>query len=160
LTPGEQARLSNLYESYLSASSYYVDNALKHPIMKRRSAAIIESQIEDLMKLNLKCIAPDNRASTRAEHLERYVRNEINLLENTSPLKSSNEVQARIGRAQQLTALAFQLIEPEVTRARDAKTNTSSLQDRIANDPILELYETLLATQDQLQTFSERDSTP
>jgi hypothetical protein len=32
-----------------------------------------------------------------------------------------------------------------------------SIQDRIRTDPTLEIYETLLATQEQLQSFSERE---
>jgi hypothetical protein len=154
----EQRTLMSIYESYLSARSSYVDHALKHPIMKRKLAAIIDSEIQDLITLDLKCIAPSIRANTRAEYLERYVRNEINLLENTSTLKSTDEIRNRIRAAQQLLGLALQLIEPKVTTARDMKSSTTDLQMRITQEPILELYETLLATQDQLEEFSERDS--
>ena len=160
ITPAEKRDLLNLYESYLSARSSYVDHALKHPIMKRRSAAVIQSHMEDLMTLDLKCIAVSSRTGTRAEHLERYARNEINLLENTAPLKSSDEIKSRIRRAQQLIGLGLQLIEPEVTQARDSRAKAKTVQGRIAGDPTLELQETLLATQDQLQDFSEREVAP
>jgi hypothetical protein len=154
----EEGRLKNLYESYLSARSYFIDHAIKHPIMKKRSAAIINSHAGDLMKLDLKCIDADSRPETRAEHLERYVRNEMNLLENTAPLKSNAEIQARVTQAQQLLGLALQLIEPKVSKARDDKANARSIQERIETESVLEIYETLLATQDQLQEFSERES--
>lgn len=161
LTPNEddQVTLKKLYDSYLSARNDFVDHALKDPITKRRSATIIQNEIKDLMTIDLRCIV-DSRTRVRAGYIERYVRSEINLLENTSPLKSSDEVRQRIRDSQQLLSLAFQLIDHDVTRTRDDKIRAELLQKRIESDSILELYETLLATQSQLQDFSEREVTP
>jgi hypothetical protein len=159
VTEEGQATLRKLYDSYLSVRNDYVDHALKHPIVKLRLATIIHNEIKELMALDLRCIE-DSRTRIRAEYIERYVRSEINLMEGSSPLKSSDEVRRRIRDSQQLLALAFQLIEPEVTRKRDAKNNARLLQSRIETDSLLELYETLLATQSQLQDFSEREVTP
>jgi hypothetical protein len=52
--------------------------------------------------------------------------------------------------------VASQLILQQV---KDAKkiSEAGPIQQRIATDPVLELDETLLATQAQLQSFSERE---
>jgi len=151
-------RLETIYNSYLSARKDYVDHALKHPIMKVNSASLIESEIETLMPLSLRCIRfrPDDLLRTRAEHIERYVRSQLNLLENTASLKSSDKIQDQIRDSRQLLALAFQLIQPQVAKARK-DMDEGSIQDRIKTDPTLEIYETLLATQEQLQSFSGRE---
>jgi len=154
-TPDEEGRLQTLYSTYLSTRKDWVDHSLKHPIEKKRAASIIESEIKNLMSLNLKCI-PTRRELTRAEHIERYVRSELNLLENASSLKSTEEIRNRIRDAQQLLALAFQLIEPEATTTRNKK-DEGPIQDRISTELVLEVQETLLATQDQLKNFSERE---
>jgi hypothetical protein len=155
-SPDEKERLETIYNTYLSVRKDYVDHSLKHPILKTRSAAIIGSEIKNLMSLSLKCIKAD-RQVTRAEHIERYVRSEINLLDNTAPLKSTDEIRNRVREVQQLLAFAFQLIEPEVTKARNGK-DKAPIQDRISTELVLEVYETLLATQDQLKSFSERET--
>jgi hypothetical protein len=110
------------------------------------------------MPLSLRCIRfnPEDLARTRAEHIERYVRSQLNLLENTASLKSSDKIQDQIRDDRQLLNLAFQLIEPQVATAKKL-ADKGPIQDRIRTDPVLELYETLLATQEQLQSFSERD---
>ncbi len=151
-------RLETIYNSYLSARTDLVDHALKHPIMKVNSASLIESEIETLMPLSLRCIQfnPEDLARTRAEHIERYVRSQLNLLENTASLKSSDKIQDQIRDDRQLLNLAFQLIAPQVATAKKV-ADKGPIQDRIRTDPVLELYETLLATQEQLQSFSERD---
>jgi len=148
-------RLRTIYTTYLSAKSDYVDQALKHPIMKRRSAGIIGSEAKGLMSLSLRCIT-NNLQIARAEDIERYVRNEINLIDQTLSLKSKDSIMDRIRDNRQMLALAFQLIEPAVSTATEGK-NKGRILDRIATDRVLEVYETLLATQDQLESFSERD---
>jgi len=162
----EKEQLGTIYNAYLSARKDFVDHALKHPIMKRKSASTIGSNIESLMKLSLRCTNAQTRAQhiarliTRAEHIERYVRSEVNLMENMAPLKSTEESRDRIRDAQQLLVLAFQLIEPEVTKGREEKAQPNKpLQERIDTNPALELYEMLLATQGQLQDFSEHEIT-
>ena len=154
-TPDDEGRLKTLYSTYLSTKKDWVDHSLKHPIAKVTLASIIESEIKNLMSLNLRCI-PTNRELTRAEHIERYVRSELNLLENASSLKSTDEIQNRIRDAQQLLAFAFQLIRPEVTKIMYRK-DTGPIQDRISTDLVFEVQETLFATQDQLKSFSERE---
>jgi hypothetical protein len=148
-------RLKTIYTTYLSAKSDYVDQALKHPILKRRSAGIIGSEAKNLMSLSLRCIT-NNPQIARAERIERYVRNEINLIDQTLSLKSKDSINDRIRDNRQILAFAFQLIEPAVTTATEGK-NQGHILERIATDQVLEVYETLLATQDQLQTYSERD---
>lgn len=148
-------RLKTIYTTYLSAKSDYVDQALKHPIMKRRSASIIGSEAKNLMSLSLRCIT-NNPQIARAEHIERYVRNEINLIDQTSSLKSKDSIADRIRDNRQMLAFAFQLIEPAVSTATEGK-NQGHILERFATDRVLEVYETLLATQDQLETYSERD---
>jgi hypothetical protein len=152
---GEREILQTIFDTYLSARKDYVDQSLKHPIMKVRSAALIGSEVKSLMPLSLRCIRNDI-SITRAEHIERYVRSEINLLNNLSALKSKDEARARVRDLNQLLSLAFQLIEPEAAKAREGK-DKGQILDRIETDWVLEVYETLLATQEQLQTFSERE---
>jgi hypothetical protein len=154
-TSEDREILQTIFDTYVSARKDYVDQALKHPIMKTRSAALIGSEVKNLMLLSLRCIRSDP-SRTRAEHIERYVRSEINLLDNMSALKSKDEARTRVRDVNQLLALAFQLIEPELTKAREGK-DKGQILDRIATDLVLEVYETLLATQEQLQTFSERE---
>lgn len=148
-------RLETIYNSYLSARSDYVDHALKHPIMKVNSASLIESEVEALMPLSLRCITYD-QPRTRAEHIERYVHSRLNMLENASSLKSSDKIEDELRNARHLLALAFQLIAHDVEAAKQ-KQEHGSIQDRIAANPVLETYETLLATQTELQSFSERE---
>ena len=151
--------LRTIYDSYLSAKKDYVDHALKHPIMKVNSAELIESEVEKLMPLSLSCLASNSqtrRASTRAEHIERYVRSRLNLLENTVTLKSSDKIQDEVSDDRRLLTLAFQLIESDVKRAQKNE-DEAPIADRIVTAQILEIYETLLATQSQLQSFSERE---
>jgi hypothetical protein len=152
-------QLETIYNSYLSARTDYVDHALKHPIMKVNSASLIESEIETLMPLSLRCIRFDtpNLLRTRAEHIERYVRSQLNLMENTASLKSSDKVQDQIRDSRQLLGLAFQLIDPQV-RKEKKEADEGPIQNRIKTGPVLETYETLLATQQQLQGFSEREA--
>jgi hypothetical protein len=147
--------LGTLYSTYLSTRKDYVDHSLKHPTAKVKAASIIQSDIRSLMSLSLRCI-PANREITRAEHIERFVRSELNLLENVSSLKSTDEIADRIREAQQLLAFAFQLIEPEATATKNGK-DRGPIQDRISTELVLEVQETLLATQDQLKSFSERE---
>jgi hypothetical protein len=156
-----QERLRVLYDTYLSAQKDYIDHSLKHPIEKLSTASLIQSEAEGLMRLSLKCgpLRKDNGARklrTRAEHIERYVRNELNLLESTSSLKSDSQIRSKIRDSRQMLALAFQLIEPQVTAAKE-QSRTGRIQDRITTLEVLEIYETLLATQAQLQSISERE---
>jgi hypothetical protein len=153
-----QERLKVIYDTYLSVRKDYIDHSLKHPIEKLKSASLIQSEAEGLMRLSLKCSAPGEarKLRTRAEHIERYVRNELNLLERTSLLKSDDQIRSKIRDSRQMLALAFQLIEPQVTVAKE-QSHAGPIQNRIATVPILEIYETLLATQAQLQSFSERE---
>jgi hypothetical protein len=148
-------RMQTIYNSYLSAQKDFVDHSLKHPTVKVSSASLIESEVIGLMSRSLKCIK-GGQAVTRAEHIERYVRSELNLLENTSGLKAKDEVRNKIRDARQMLALAFQLIDVPVRKAKK-DADEGPIQNRINTDPILELYETLLATQGQLQSFSERE---
>jgi hypothetical protein len=148
-------RMLTIYDSYLSAQKDFVDHSLKHPTIKVSGASLIESQVITLMQRSLKCIK-GKQAATRAEHIERFVRSELNLLENTSSVKAKDEVRKQIRDARQMLALAFQLIDVPVRKAKkDAEEGP--IQNRIATYPILEIYETLLATQGQLQSFSERE---
>lgn len=151
-------RLETIYNSYLSARTDYVDHALKHPTMKVRYASLIESEIESLMPLSLRCtgFGLADQQTTRAEHIERYVRSQLNLMENTVNLKSSDKIQDQIRDTRQSLGLAFQLIEPQVVTAK-REEGKGPIQDRIETAPVVETYETLLATQQQLQSFSERD---
>jgi hypothetical protein len=167
LTTDQQMTLRKLYESYLSARKDYVDHALKHPTMKNRSADIIATEIKNLMAINLRCIETNTRPLTRAEHIERYVRTEMNLLENGAFLKSGSEIRDRVSASQQLLAFAFQLIEPDVAAAKadkvHAKSHATSDDDaptlpiQLGSDYRLETFETLLTTQEQLQNLSERE---
>jgi hypothetical protein len=160
--PDDEQRytLGKLFESYLSAKNDYVDHALKHPIVKVRSAARIGDEASDLMKHNLRCVDSSRRARIRARHIDRFVRSEINLMENQSPLKSSDEIRNRIRENQQKLAFAFQLVEAEATRDRLKQAESDTLQGRLQPEPTVEVYETLFATQEQLRDFTDREVTP
>ncbi|MCA6122482.1 hypothetical protein J6500_11350 [Bradyrhizobium sp. WSM 1704] len=151
-------RLKSIYNTYLSSEKDHVDHSLKHPIEKVRSAALIEDEIAKLMRISLTCIsyALPGQRRMRAEHIERYVRSELNMLETTSRLKSKDEIDNKIRESRQLLTLAFQIIGKQVT---DAKKDIESgpIQNHLGTPQVLEVYETLLATQAQLQSFSERD---
>jgi hypothetical protein len=151
-------RLKVIYNTYLSTMKDHVDHSLKHPIEKVRWGSMIEDEIAKLMPLSLKCIsyAAPGQLRTRAEHIERFVRSELNMLENTSSLKSQEEIGNKIRESKQLLTLASQLIERQVREAKK-DLETGPIQNHIATIPVLELDETLLATQAQLQNFSERE---
>ncbi|MFK4651449.1 hypothetical protein ABIF97_001383 [Bradyrhizobium japonicum] len=155
VTLDDEGRLKTLYSTYLSARKDWVDHSLKHPIAKVKAASIIESEIKNLMTLSLKCI-PSGRELTRAEHIDRYVRSELNLMERASSLKSTDEIRGHIRDAQQLLALASQLIDTEATTIKNGKDG-GTIQKRISTELVLEVEETLLATQDQVRSYSERD---
>ena len=117
------------------------------------------------MKLDLRCITTD-RAITRAEQIERYVRSEINLMDNESSLKSSDQLRDRIRDLQQLLAVAFQLVKPIVADAMDVKRHADS---KIPTGPAdatqaglesLEIYETLYATRRPAAEFFRAGSHP
>jgi hypothetical protein len=154
----EQEQLRTIYDTYLSAQKDYVDHALKHPVARVRSATIIRNQIDGLMKRNLRCIKTA-QLLTRAEHIERYVRSEMNMIDNTSAVNSADQIRDRIRTAELLLGLGFQLIDPAVIAATE-KRRKGTIQERIATDRTLETYETLLATRSQLKEFSEREVTP
>ncbi|MBR0870283.1 hypothetical protein JQ633_07940 [Bradyrhizobium tropiciagri] len=159
LKPDEATnRLKSIYNTYLSSEKDHVDHSLKHPIEKVRSGALIEDEIAKLMRVSLKCIsytAPGQRRM-RAEHIERYVRSELNMLETTSGLKSRDEIAKKIRESRQLLTLAFQIIDKQVKEAK-SDIESGPIQNHIAAPQVLEVYETLLATQAQLQSYSERD---
>jgi hypothetical protein len=157
-TADEQDRLQTIYDTYLSAQKDYVDHALKHPIVKVRSAAIIWNQSNALMKRSLKCIKTEQQI-TRAEHIERYVRSEINIMDNMSSLSSTDQTRERIRNAEHMLALASQLLNTDVIAATEGR-RSGPVQKRIATNRALEAYESLLATRDQLKGFSERETTP
>jgi hypothetical protein len=150
--------IETIYNTYLSARKDYVDHALKHPTIKVRYASLIESEIKALMSLSLRCtgFGLEDQQTTRAEHIERYVRSQLNLMENTVNLKSSDKIEDQIRDSRQSLGLAFQLIDTQVINAK-TDAPTGPIQHRIETAPVLETYETLLATQQQLQSFSERD---
>lgn len=148
-------RLETIYNSYLSARKDFVDHSLKHPTIKVKSASLIESEILDLMTLSLRC-QKAGQAVTRAEHIERFVRSELNLLDNTSGLKSSTEVSGKVREIRQKLAFAFQLIDTDVKSALK-RNDEGPIEDRLQTDHVLEVYETLLATQDLVQSFSARE---
>src|SRR5205085_1180883 len=117
---------SNLYESYISAQSTYVDNFLKHALLKVRGATIVDSRMRQLAKLDLKCVIPENRPGLRAEILERYVRNEINLIENLSVFGNTDKTGAKISDAQRVVLLATQLLDRQQREERVSKETKSS----------------------------------
>jgi uncharacterized membrane protein len=167
--PGKTPRLPNddqrkvldkLYESYLSAKNDYIDQALKHPIVKVVSATTIAEESGDLMKHNLRCVYKGRRDVIRAQHIERYVRSEINLMENVKPLKSADDLRDRVLDIRQKLTFGFQLVRDNAEQARRDQKAAPTLQDRLQPKRIVEVHETLLATDDQLQGFYDRLGTP
>lgn len=154
----QQDLLRTIYDTYLSAQKDYVDHALKHPVERVRSATIIRNNIDLLMKRNLRCIKTA-KTLARAEHIERYVRSEMNMIDNNSTTNTTDQVRDRMRTAEHLLGLGFQLIDKAVIDATE-KRRRGTIQERIATDRTLETYETMLATRGQLREYSEREVTP
>jgi hypothetical protein len=148
--------LSALFESYVSAQSTYVDNFLKHALLKVKGATIVDGQMRKLAKLDLRCV-PGNRLALRAEILERYARNETNLIENLSLFGNKDKVAERILNAQRVLVLAMQLLDRDLRNERVSK-DTDSFLKRVTSSPTIELYETLLALQSRLQELAEKNA--
>jgi hypothetical protein len=148
--------LSALFESYVSAQSTYVDNFLKHALLKVKGATIVDGQMRKLAKLDLKCV-PGNRLALRAEILERYARNETNLIENLSLFGNKDKIAERILSAQRVLVLAMQLLDRDQRNERVSKDADSFLK-RVTSSPNIELYETLLTLQGRLQDLAEKNA--
>jgi hypothetical protein len=148
--------LSALFESYVSAQSTYVDNFLKHALLKVKSATIVDGQMRKLAKLDLRCV-PGNRLALRAEILERYARNETNLIENLSLFGNKDKIAERILNAQRVLVLAMQLVDRDQKNERVSR-DTDSFLKRVTSSPTIELYETLLALQGRLQDLAEKNA--
>jgi hypothetical protein len=146
--------LLNLYESYISAQSTYVDNFLKHTLLKVRSATIVDGRMKRLIRLDLKCIKPDNRPEMRAEILERHARNEINLFENLALLGNKDKLAERIQNSQRVVSLAIQLLDRQQRTERAGKEQAPGFLKKVSSSPIIELYETLLTTKGRLQEIA------
>jgi hypothetical protein len=157
LAEDEQASLGKLFETYVSALTTFIDNALKHPIFSRTNATIIAGHAQQLRKISLKCVASDAREEARAEMLDRYVRNHINLAVNTAALKGSDAVRQQLREAGHILRLAIQLIDRKQKQDRATKEQESDFRKQIATSNVIELYESLLATQGRLQEV-DRDN--
>ncbi len=154
----QQDLLRTIYDTYLSAQKDYVDHSLKHPVERVRAATIIRNNIDSLMKRNLRCIKT-TKSLARAEHIERYVRSEMNMIDIHSATNSSDQIRDRMRTAEHLLGLGFQMIDKAVIDATE-KRRRGTIQERIATDRTLETYETMLATRSQLREYSEREVTP
>ncbi len=143
--------LSKLYESYLGALSTFVDNALKHPTYKRENASNISSATQELIRPSLKCLNSSVQKEFRAEILERYVRNVLNGVENTSSFKSNDSKQEELKKADQLLRMALQLVARQHGKDQGAIANSSSFFTQISTSNTVEVFEKLLATHQRLQ---------
>lgn len=143
--------LSNALDSYISALSYLVDNALKHSTFRREQATVVGGYMKELSKFSLRCIDPDSKNEVRAEILERYTRNHINLVDNSASLRSKDTIRAELNRAIEILNLASQLIARDAKNERDRSKDHPDFQSRIFVSSLIELYDNLSNAKAKLQ---------
>jgi hypothetical protein len=145
--------LGKAYESYLSALSYLIDNALKHPTYRQQHATVIEGYVRDLIKLSLKCLNSEvPKEPFRAEILDRYVRNQLNLIDNAAPLRSLDAIRSELRNAGEVLTLALQLLTRQRSEELGSKQNSPDFLRRIYSNDLIELYDNLILTKTKLQS--------
>ena len=99
--------------------------------------------------LSLKCLQGEVRKGKRAEILEYYARNQMNIVENIAALGSVGALQQQLKDAGKVVRLALEIIDKQQSDERNNKA-TKSFLVRISSSSIIERYESLLATQAKL----------
>jgi hypothetical protein len=139
-----------LIQSYVTPLAGYIDHSLKHRENAKKNALTINAYAQQLNTLSLKCAPPSVRREMRAEILEYYARNQLNLVENTSAFKSADTLRNQIMEAGEVVRLGLELI----LDARDSERNrkaAGSFLERISSSSVIDRYESLLATQQRLK---------
>jgi hypothetical protein len=145
----ERRQLGDIYQSYISALAGLVDHSLQHPEDSKRNASVISSYTQQLNNLSLKCLQGEVRKGKRAEILEYYARNQMNIVENIAALGSVGALQQQLKDAGKVVRLALEIIDKQQSDERNNKA-TKSFLVRISSSSIIERYESLLATQAKL----------
>jgi hypothetical protein len=148
---GERELLGNIYQSYISALAGYVDHSLKHPENAKRHASEISEHTQELNRVSLRCLDSGVQHEKRAEFLEYYGRNQLNLVENIAPLKGADALREQIKNAEQVVQLALEFIDKEHQDEEQQKKTTQNFLSKVSSSSISERYESLLNTQQRLK---------
>jgi len=138
-----------LLQSYISALAGYVDHSLKHREDAKRSATQIDKYTQQLNHIGLKCLDESVKKEKRAELLEYYARNQLNLIQQTGTLKNPDVLRQQVQDAIKIIRFAIELIDKQQSNERHQRPSNFLL--RISSNSVIERYESLLATQQELK---------
>jgi hypothetical protein len=151
-TQEEKVLFSGLYQSYVSAIAGYIDHSLKHQDAASKQALKISNYTHQLMVSSLKCLDENAKVEKRAEILDFYGRNQLNLVDNTALFKSADTLRSELMDAERAIQLGIELIENRYTEALNKKNDKSqSFLFRISSSEIIDLHEKLIATKERLK---------
>jgi hypothetical protein len=85
----------------------------------------------------------------RAELLEYYARNQLNLIQQTGTLKNPDVLRQQVQDAIKIIRFAIELIDKQQSNERHQRPSNFLL--RISSNSVIERYESLLATQQELK---------
>jgi hypothetical protein len=142
-----QEQYAPLLQSYISALAGYVDHSLKHRVGAKRSANQIAKY--KLNHLSLKCLGESVKKEKRAELLEYYARNQLNLIKQTGTLKSAEGLRQQVTDAIKVIQFAIELIDKQQSQEKIERQKNFLL--RISSSSVIDRHESLLDTQRQLK---------
>ncbi len=139
-----------LYQSYVSAIAGYIDHSLKHREDSSKHAEGISNYTHKLMTGSLKCLDDEAKKEKRAEIIDYYARNQINLADKIRPFKSAETLRKEVKEAEQVVRWGLEQIEEPYEKEREKRKNAHDFLLRVSSSEIIDLYERLLATQQRL----------
>lgn len=130
-----------MFESYLSTLYNAAHHTLEHPLLASAEATTVDETARKLLRIGLRCAGDADRAAMRAEHLELFARNLLNLSRELKPFRSKDELERLLKQADRATRRAQALVQHAYTQdlvtARGANT---PLPRRLHSTPVMELY--------------------
>ena len=126
-----------------------MDHSLKHREDAKRSATQIDKYTQQLNHIGLKCLDESVKKEKRAELLEYYARNQLNLIQQTGTLKNPDVLRQQVQDAIKIIRFAIELIDKQQSNERHQRPSNFLL--RISSTSVIERYESLLATQQELK---------
>jgi hypothetical protein len=149
---GEREDLGRLYESYIGSLTGFVDHSLKHTEASAKNASRINEAVDELNSISLRCVAPAVRQELRAEILELYARNQLNLVLKGAPLRSIDSLREQLSLGQQALRLAIEKIDRPQSEERQRRRDDPNFRRRISRgDSLIERYESVLSNQEKLK---------
>jgi hypothetical protein len=156
LSPDETKLLSDFYVSYVTAKISHVNHSLRHSEVAKKSAATISTSVKELTQTSFKCLnlSPEAKAENRAEILDLFARNQINIVENNTALKDKDSLREQLKIAQRVARLAADTVyqrQDTEKKNKDDDENGLKFDDRIRPSPTIEIYEKILVTQGRIK---------